>query len=548
MRSFPALALLEFIDQESRFPRARLLTFGIASGIANGVLLAVTNYCAGQLNDFTGTGEIPYQLLAIYCTTLAIFVYTKKYTLDQAAVLVEEAICNVRTRILDKLRHADLQFMERTGHGAIYNYLAQDAMQISQSSSVIAASMQAGIMLVFAMAYIAWLTPSGFIFTIGAIVFGVWVFQTRRKTIVRDFVMAAREEMGFFASLRHTLDGFKEVKISRAKSTDLYRHQCRIASEVLQLKSRAGVSAVFIMMFSQVFFYVLIAVVLFVWPYFEQPTPGTVIMLTASILFIIGPLEQLVGSLPLYIRTDVSVKNLRVLERQLDNETRGRHVGEDPDHPSTIFRKLEFKDVVFEYRNDEAVGMFRVGPVSLQLEAGEIIFIVGGNGSGKSTLLKLLTGLYYPETGHLLVNGEVVSQEGYQDYREMFSIIFTDFHLFDRFYGVTDVDAERVATLIKSLGLAKKTAYRGNAFSTTHLSTGQRKRLAYITALLDDRQIYVFDEWAADQDPEFRKRFYEVMLPELRALGKTIVAVTHDDRYFHAADRVLRMEEGLLRP
>lgn len=548
MRAFPAGRLLEFIDQEATYPRTRLLVFAVIAGLANGLLLAVINHGAGLVNEYASSGEIQGYWLAIYAVILTLFVYTKKYTLDQAAVLVEEVLCRVRTRITDKIRHAELQFIEQTGYSSIYNCLSQDTVQISQSSNVVFASMEAGIMLLFAMAYIAWLTPGGFLVTIVAIVLGAWVFEMRRKGIMRDLELASREEVLFFESLDHTLAGFKEVKLNRAKSHDLFMHQSRIATEVQKLKSRAGVSSVFVMMFSQIFFYVLIAVVLFIWPYFEQPTPATVIKLTASILFIIGPLELLVGSLPLFLKADGAVNNLRALEARLDTGTKGQHVGEPPAHSPLAFNSLEFKGASFEYKDAEGAAQFKVGPINLAVQRGEIVFIVGGNGSGKSTLLKLLTGLYFPDSGSITINDDAVDQDTYPDFREIFSIIFTDFHLFDRFYGIANVDGDRVKALLKRMELGGKTKYRDGAFSNINLSTGQRKRLAYITALLDDRQIYVFDEWAADQDPEFRKHFYEVMLPELRAEGKTIVAVTHDDKYFYAADRVLRMEEGQLNP
>ena len=69
-------------------------------------------------------------------------------------------------------------------------------------------------------------------------------------------------------------------------------------------------------------------------------------------------------------------------------------------------------------------------------------------------------------------------------------------------------------------------------------------RKALISALLEDREIYIFDEWAADQDPQFRKRFYEKIIPELKQKGKTIFAVTHDDHYWNLADIVVKMEYG----
>lgn len=541
---FPAKRLLEFLDQESDRPRSRLLVFSLIAGMANGALLAVINHGAGMVSEFSSTGTVQAYYLAIFGVVLALFTYTKKYTLDSAVVLVEEVLLKVRQRISDKLRHTELEFIERQGHAHIYNCLFQDTLQISQSSAMVFSSIQAAIMLVFSMLYIAWLTPEGFVLTVTAIGLGAWVFLLKRAVIIRDINEANRHEALFFDALEHTLDGFKEVKINRAKSQDLYLHQARIASDVKVLKSRTGINSVFVTMFSEVFFYILIAVVLFVWPYFAATDPGIIIKLTACILFIIGPLDQLFGSLPLFVKADAAVANLRRLEKQVDDATRGVQTAQTSKNQLPVFEQLELRDVRFEYQSPDDKQTFRVGPINFKLRAGEIVFIVGGNGSGKSTLLKLLTGLYYPTEGRIEVNGESLDRDLYPDYREFFGIVFTDFHLFDRFYGAVDIDEQRVRKLIKEMGLSDKTRFRDGAYTNISLSTGQRKRLALINAIADQRQIYVFDELAADQDPEFRRHLYEELLPDLRRLGKTIIAVTHDDRYFSAADRVVKMEEG----
>lgn len=545
-RMLPARRLLDFINHEAQYPRTRLISFAVLSGLANGMLLALINHGASQVTNFSSSGEVQVHYLAMFAICLALFVYTKKYALERAAVLVEEVLSKVRTRIADKIRHTELEFIESTGHGEIFNRLSQDTIQISQSATVIFASLQAAVMVSFALLYIAWLTPQGFFLTVSALGLGAWVFVSKRAGIVRDLNEATRHELRFFDSLDHTLSGFKEVKINRAKSHDLFAHQQRIANEVEHLKSRAGVSSVFVMMFSEIFFYILIAVILYVWPFFETTDPSIVIKLTASVLFIIGPLNLLFGSLPLFIKADVSVNNLQALEQKIDAVAKGFQVGEPPDRAGLQFNEIRFRDVLFQYHDAEKSVQFTVGPINLDLRAGEIIFIVGGNGSGKSTLLKLLTGLYYPVSGKIWINDEEVDPDSYPDYRELFSIVFVDFHLFDRFYGLKDIDDASVKAWIKKMGMASKTKYRDRAFTNINLSTGQRKRLAYISAMLEDKSIYIFDELAADQDPGFRKQFYEVLLPELRAAGKTIVAVTHDDRYFDCADRVLKMEEGRL--
>lgn len=542
--AFPAKRLLEFLDSEADYPRTRLIVFSIIAGMANGALLAVINHGAGLVGEFSSSGAIQVHYLAIFAVVLALFTYTKKHTLDRAAILVEEVLLKVRKRISDKLRHTELEFIERYGHAHIYNCLFQDTLQISQSSTVVFASIQAAIMLFFAMVYIAWLTPEGFLLTVGAIALGAWVFVLKRSVIIRDINEATRHEALFFDALGHTLEGFKEIKINRAKSLDLHEHQSRIAAEVQVLKSRAGINAVFVTMFSEIFFYILIAVILFVWPYFQTTDPGVIIKLTACILFIIGPLDLLFGSLPLFVKADAAVNNLRHLEQQVDQASRGMQTGEPPANTMPTFEHLSLRDVYFEYPIDDDKQNFKVGPINFNLHAGEIIFIVGGNGSGKSTLLKLLTGLYYPSQGRIEINGERLDRDLYPDYREFFGIVFTDFHLFDRFYGSAELDERKVRALIRDMGMAEKTQFRNGAFTNINLSTGQRKRLALINAIADQRQIYVFDELAADQDPEFRRHFYEHLLPDLRSQGKTIVAVTHDDKYFSHADRVIKMEEG----
>jgi putative ATP-binding cassette transporter len=175
-----------------------------------------------------------------------------------------------------------------------------------------------------------------------------------------------------------------------------------------------------------------------------------------------------------------------------------------------------------------------------------MVFIVGGNGAGKSTLLKLLTGLYHPEQGALLLDGRVLAAEDYPAYRSLFTSVFTDFHLFDRLYGLDDLDPATVNHWLRVLEMDHKTRYADGGFTNLDLSTGQKKRLAFIAAVLKNRPICVFDELAADQDPAFRQRFYEEILPGLKAQGRTLVCVSHDDRYFHVADRVLTMRDGRL--
>jgi len=203
------------------------------------------------------------------------------------------------------------------------------------------------------------------------------------------------------------------------------------------------------------------------------------------------------------------------------------------------FDNINFKNTVFRYEDS-----FEIGPINLKIEKNECIIIQGGNGSGKSTFLKLLTYLYYPESGHIRINNKIVNNNNLQLYRELFSAVFSDFHLFKKLYGSSNIDDKKIDELLELFELDNKTIFSDNSFSNLNLSQGQKKRLALLISLVEDREILVFDEVAADQDPSFKKYFYETLIKDLIKKGKTIINASHDDQYFHTADRTLKMEFG----
>ena len=205
------------------------------------------------------------------------------------------------------------------------------------------------------------------------------------------------------------------------------------------------------------------------------------------------------------------------------------------------------REIVFQYIDKSSETLFQVGPVDFALQAGELVFITGGNGSGKSTFLKLLAGLFIPDSGTIELDGRRVDNSTREHFRALTSAIFTDYHLFKRLYGISDSDPAEFERLLRQFQLNKKTHLVDGEFVTLDLSGGQRKRLALVVSLLEKRPILLLDEWTSDQDPEFRKYFYDELLPALQQAGKTIVVITHDDRYldhFNLPARRLRMDEG----
>lgn len=215
--------------------------------------------------------------------------------------------------------------------------------------------------------------------------------------------------------------------------------------------------------------------------------------------YLSGPLMGIMRAYPDYLRANQALSEIEALEMaKLDSIVR-EDAAEERMEPAWQgpLTSIEAHDIQYRHPGDKNGEGFHIGPLSLTITGGQIVFIVGGNGSGKSTLIKTLTGLYAPTGGTLHVNGVLV-RPNTAAYRELSSVIYPDFHLFTKLYGLLDVEEAEVHRLLTEMQLASKTAFRSKAFTKRDLSTGQRKRLAMIVALLEDRTLYVLDEWAAD--------------------------------------------------
>jgi putative ATP-binding cassette transporter len=151
-----------------------------------------------------------------------------------------------------------------------------------------------------------------------------------------------------------------------------------------------------------------------------------------------------------------------------------------------------------------------------------------------------------PSSGSISINGKVVPQPTNGAYRDLFAVVFSDFYLFKKLYGIDPSKLLEAKALVKMFRLEDKVSVLEDGFDTINLSTGQRKRLALMEALLEDKPFVVLDEWAADQDPEFRRYFYQVLIPYIKELGKTVIAISHDDKYYDCADEVITIDKGKL--
>jgi putative ATP-binding cassette transporter len=536
------LNYFRFIRREAGHMTIKISAFAMMAGLLQGLVMVIIN---GAAEKFPERGlNLRYLLMFIICITG--FIMTKRYSLSMTADLMQHIVFSIRLRFLDKIRKTGLLAFEGMGKSQIYTVLAENTETIFDASRLISNAGSSAVMLIFSFLYIGHLSVTAFFLSVVIICGGVSIYLVNQKSTSADLAECLKKENEFFDSVNHLLDGFKEIKMNTAKSRDLYEgHIQRISSETRDINIRTEYRFIDNYIFAQAFFYILLATIIFLLPQITDLAYGIIINITAVALFMVGPLGNIVEALPLISRADVAITNIETLEKKLD-EAVDVHAGAAGDRPQPMngFSSVHLENIAFSYLDPERNQVFSLGPIDLNVQAGEVVFIVGGNGSGKSTLLKILAGLYYPHSGRILLNDRVLESSHYVDYRNLFSIIFTDFHLFDRLYGLDRIDPDIVWELLDTMELSEKTGFSYDRFTHINLSTGQRKRLALIAAYLENKPILLFDEVAADQDPKFRKYFYEVMLQDVKRRGKTVIAVTHDDRFFHAADRVLKMEYG----
>ncbi len=294
----------------------------------------------------------------------------------------------------------------------------------------------------------------------------------------------------------------------------------------------------------QALFFVVLGLLILLLPRLQPMDSGVLIGFTVILFQMMGPLEMVMNSLPQFGRALASARTVEEMGFNLESEITEREGAAEP-ASTPAWQRLELSGVTHLYHRENEEERFLLGPIDATFRPGELVFLVGGNGSGKTTLAKLLLGLYAPESGEIRLGGQTIDDASREEYREHFAAVFSDFFVFETLLGIdaASLDDEARKYLTK-LHLQQKVQVTDGALSTIELSQGQRKRLALLTAYLEDRPIYLFDEWAADQDPLFKEIFYLELLPELKARGKTVFVISHDDHYFHVADRVLKLDYG----
>jgi putative ATP-binding cassette transporter len=533
------MTILRLFQRELAPYWPRFVILALLSGTSSAAVLAAINSAVASLRDQGGT----LRTLLIFSVAIIVYGISQKAMLIMAAGLAERLVENLRIEILERLQSAELLEVEALDRSEIYNVISSEIQVISDGALNLIIISQAVVLVMVTMLYVAWLSFTAAIITVVFVAIAASFHFARARDIREQMQQIFQQQNRLLNGYTDFLEGFKEVKLSTLKLFELAEHVRRLSHELAekQLHTRSAFATDLVS--SQIAFFLLPGVMVFIVPLFSSVNIATVAMTTTSILFQIGPITTAASGLPVLQRVNAAAEAILSIESRLSEIGRApivSGVGFD------TFQRITLDSVMFRYPDvGDEVG-FAVGPINLTIRRNQIIFITGGNGSGKSTLLKLITGLYLPTNGAIFLDDQVIGPNNVVAYRNLFAAIFSDYHLFHELYGVGEINPAAAAELLDLLEIAHKARIVGRAFDTLALSTGQRKRLAMVALLLENRPINVFDEWAAEQDPNLREKFYRIILPGLRAAGKTVLAVTHDERYFEIADFRVHLEEGRL--
>jgi putative pyoverdin transport system ATP-binding/permease protein len=510
----------------------------LLSGASTAGLIALINL---TLKNTT----LPIALLASgFVMTCLIMVITSAVSQIFIAHLSEDVIFDLRMMLTRRILACPLRQLEEIGAPQLLATLIEDTEAVSTASFSISLLFM-NIALVFGcFLYVSWLSFPVLVFVLGFTVIATYSYQLLVNTGGKVFKFAREQQDRLFKHFHAIIAGTKELKLHRQRrqvflSEDFLstataaRHYRVNALTIFAIAGNWGILLMFIGLGFLLFVLTQVTTI-------SEPVLSGCVL---TILFAITPVNGILNTFPNISRANVSLQKIESLGLSLAEAT--EYDGIPAVALKSTWMHLQLKGVTHTYQGEQKECHFMLGPIDLSFEPGEQVLLVGGNGSGKSTLVKLISGLYTPDAGEILLDDQPITDENRECYRQKFSVVFYDFYLFERLIGLENPNLDITAqAYLRQLQLEHKVQLKEGILSTTALSQGERKRLALLTAYLENRSIYIFDEWASDQDPVFKEIFYTQLLPNLKHRGKTVIVVSHDERYFHTADRIVKLNYG----
>lgn len=533
--------LLSFIYQQSWRKLLLATICGIVTGLSGAALVALISEGVTGKGDMVALGGMFFGLCMLQLATKSF----AEITLLRTA---QSAVSRLRVDLSRRLLATPLKKLQELGKPALLVILTNDIEMVVGAFLLLPAALGNGIIIATCLGYMAWLSWQIFAILAACLLLCVPLYMLAERVPLKQLAKVREHMDTLYQHFRNLIEGSRELKLNQGRGEFFVNKVIAPATDEFRESFVRGLTGyTWINNVGTALFYLVIGVVLFVVPHWLEQ--GAAVMTTAILisLYLVRPITELTTMMPAVHQAGIALRKIHQLEGSLA-EGGEDHVQARP-FSKEGFSHLALRGVSHQYPSATEDSQFMLGPIDLTIHRGEILFIVGGNGSGKTTLAMVLLGLYAPEEGHVLLNGEVVTPATADAYRALFSAVFADFHLFEQLLSTNQADlSARASHYVNEFGMSHKVKVSDGKFSTINLSSGQRKRLALISSYLEDRAIYLFDEWAADQDPVFKRIFYTALLPDLKARGKTVIVITHDDGYFDYADRIVKLQDGQLQP
>ncbi|MBV6325522.1 cyclic peptide export ABC transporter [Duganella violaceipulchra] len=482
-----------------------------------------------------------HRFAAVFFVTCAFILVARSLSQIMLLRVSMDMTTALRIRLYHRIARAPVAYLERVGSSRLINVLTGDVNRIVMGARLLPDLLISIVTLVGMLGFLLYTNSAVFWFVLGAIVVGAVTYQLPMYLGNRHFTRSRQKVDHLLEAINGLIQGAKELKLNEEKRAHFFRDML-VANEheILRSDKRGYTLARAAMNYGDLISFFVIGVIAFVFVNYHVISNPELVGVIMALLYVTGPVNAILNFVPQVLVARISLRQLNEVLRELPEEAADAAAEVAP------WQRLRFDQVAYRYQGEEGSG-FQVGPLSFEIARGQVTFVVGGNGSGKSTLSKLITLHYLPAAGRIGFGAGQVDDGNRHAYRQQICAIYTDYYLFDRLWGNADeAGRQRINAYLVALRLQHKVSVSDGRFSTLALSDGQKKRLALLVALLEDRQLYLFDEWAADQDSTFKEVFYNMLLPELKARNKAVVVISHDDRYFCVADQLLIMEEGRL--
>ncbi|MDE9462776.1 serine hydrolase [Xenorhabdus bovienii] len=445
-----------------------------------------------------------------------------------------------RMEIIRKLLASDYKNIEQLSSGKIQSVVGENSQELAKSVLAFVPFFANLLTIIFLFTYLmVFKSPvaTSVLLACALPMIVLYYCISERANRIMPQALSTRSE--FMDTVEDLQKGYKGLRREAVKRS-FYRHAQGVSDRFKALRIQYDLGFLNAFFIGESLLTILLVAVALMFPLLIPHFDGNVSKeYLIILLYLIGPLNAVMSAMPELIRLKSLMNNMVMFSQSIQADSPAEVMPKIQD-----VKTLELSAVYFHY---PATGgeCFGVGPISLKAESGKSYFLTGGNGSGKSTLAMILAGLYAPERGTVRINGEEASQH---QLLEQTRAIFSDNWLFKRVYDPALLPLrEAVNQNIALLGLTQKaTLLSDGAFDNIKLSTGQRKRLSLAMLLADPSPLVVLDEWAADQDPRSKARFYKEWLPMLKAQNRIVFVVTHDDEYFSEADVLITMKNGQL--